>query len=103
MKNVNTNNTAQAAAAEFEILEPRVMLDATGALAWTLADTGSLDQVDVISSMSALYESFEAEFDADNADGVLKTLQEQLSLALTGGEDIFYLADNQETREASLM
>lgn len=72
------------------------MLDATGALAWTLADTGALDQVDVISSMSALYESFEAEFDADNADGVLKTLQEQLSFALTGGEDIFYLADNQD-------
>lgn len=94
---------AVSAASEFELLEPRVMLDATGVLAWTLSDDANLDQIDVISSMSALYESFEAEFDPDNATGVLKSLQAELSRALSGNADMFALADDQvDTRFGDL-
>jgi hypothetical protein len=90
-------NSAQTAASEFEVLEPRVMLDATGALTWTLdAASTPLDQVDIISSMSALYESFEAEFDADKSGSILKVLQERLKDALEGVEDLFTLEEGQE-------
>jgi Ca2+-binding RTX toxin-like protein len=100
---VNKQTPATNAASEFEVLEPRVMLDATGALAWSLSDSTVLDQVDVISSMSALMESFEAEFDADTATGILKILQDRLSEALTGEEDLFYLKDGEaDTRFGEL-
>ena len=81
---------------DFEVLEPRIMLDATGALVWSLTDAAALDNVDVIASMSELYEQFEAQFDAETADGILASLQARFDDGLLGGQDLVSIADGQD-------
>ena len=81
---------------DFDVLEPRIMLDATGALVWSLTDAAALDNVDVIASMSELYEQFEAQFDAETADGILASLPARFDDGLLGGQDLVSIADGQD-------
>lgn len=75
----------------FELLEPRILLDAT--LDFTVSDT--LDNAETIEAMSALIRSFEEQFDADE-DGLIKLLRNELINGLNGTEDLFSLVEGQE-------
>lgn len=76
----------------FEVLEPRILLDAQ----LDLVGLDAVGNVETIEAMSALIRSFETQFDPDYQDGLLNLLRTELNTGLEDVSELFTLLEGQE-------
>ena len=90
-KKVPDVNVRQSSEPAFEVLEPRIMLDAN--LEWDLADVGNVDSIE---AMNGLMHEYAAQFDPDTANGILSSMRQELTDSLAGAENLFSIVEGQD-------